>query len=604
MKGLFRATWRAAGIASIVAILLTCVLSYYSYEILLSPARLAAITGPQEGYYWTVSQYQLFFERLETEILLFSTGTETNTNKISLYHQILKSKFNVLSQPSELTEFFYDIHKYYEAVIHLGSFMQQLDSNLSIFKNNKNMASEILMQFEDARKIVLEISNEVHLAELHLREEMIEDFYQKRHLLYASGLLLWLFFVAWVGVLSFNIRRSWKLIQRQEESIAAERCATLAVQDAINTKNAFLGMISHEIRTPLHTITSSIDLLSLKKYSDKDRQIIHRMVVASRHLVAQMKDLTDYARIDAGKMELRKESFDPHELAQYIIEEQIDAAESKGLALILEKDGLVGEVWSDPYRISQVAGNIIENAIKYTETGIIFIRFFRSTVSPCDLEISVADTGIGIDKKNLPVLFQPFTQLDQSSARRYEGTGLGLAIVKGIVECLGGSIEVDSQLGKGSCFKITIPVEPIESVSPNECNDDDRELAEGRVLVVDDHTEIQDSFREMLEQMGYVVNVSPDGYDAIKQLMATRFDLVLLDINMPEKDGYVVAKELRGTTGPNQTVPIIGISAFSPSQNNTEASITFDDYLTKPVRYDNLRVALIKVLNRSRSTLS
>jgi two-component system, sensor histidine kinase len=341
-----------------------------------------------------------------------------------------------------------------------------------------------------------------------------------------------------------------------------------------------------------------VELLSLNLRAEGDRKIIERLEAGARHLEAQMRDLTDYARLGAGKLELRMAVFDPQELLDSVVDANTPAAHTKGLALRGDFVGESGPIESDPHRVRQIVTNLVTNAIKYTDTGSVDVHFLRSGKR---LDISVIDTGPGIPREQLPLIFQEFTQLDSSSTRRFDGAGMGLAVVRGLVDLLDGTIEVSSEVGQGAAFRVSLPAMPAESVPARV---EEALVAPGggksRVLVIDDHESIRESLMEMLTHLGYATVAMPDVDSALAWLRANDADVILADLHMPGKDGYSFANEYRARLAPGASVPIIAISAYAPELVDPSATILFFDYLLKPVRYEVLKSAVHRAVTARR----
>jgi CheY-like chemotaxis protein/anti-sigma regulatory factor (Ser/Thr protein kinase) len=347
-------------------------------------------------------------------------------------------------------------------------------------------------------------------------------------------------------------------------------------------------MISHELRTPLHAIVSSIELLGFNFQSEADRKVIQRLESAARHLEAQMRDLTDYARLGAGKLELRYEQFEPRELLASIVDEHMPAAHARGLALESEASGLTGPVDSDPHRIRQIVSNLVTNAIRYTEKGSVRVRLTQRLAV---LTIVVSDTGPGVPPKQLPLMFKEFTQLDGSRT-----------IVQGLLKLFGGSVAVESEVGEGTTFTVTIPVGPVEPAVPPDAlaaSAHDRERS--RVLIVDDNGLIRESLWEMITHMGYEATAVANAKDALAWLDLRRCDVLLLDLHMPDQDGYTFFAEFSARSGPSAGAPVIAISAYAPEAPLADTA-PFFEYLVKPVHYEELRGALQRAL-AARSTV-
>jgi two-component system, sensor histidine kinase len=352
--------------------------------------------------------------------------------------------------------------------------------------------------------------------------------------------------------------------------------------------------------------------------------VIQRLETAARQLEAQMKDLTDYARLGAGKLELRQEEFAPRELLQSIVDENEGAARARGLVFEHVWVGPERLVLADPHRIRQIANNLVTNAIRYTERGMVRLEFSleagvptmgppRSHVSGTSvanaetLVMVVSDTGPGVAADQIPLIFKEFTQLDTSRSRRYEGAGMGLAIVRGLVELFGGTIETKSRVGEGTRFTVRIPVTPVAQPVPEALTEATQPaLAPPQVLVVDDNPLVRDSLCEMVAHMGYSALAAADTDTALALLSAAPCDVVLLDLHMPGRDGYAFMAGLAVSRNV-QTKPrviavsadVAGIAALGGATPGSEATLFFDR-LTKPVHYEVLRSALQRALTAPR----
>jgi len=255
------------------------------------------------------------------------------------------------------------------------------------------------------------------------------------------------------------------------------------------------------------------------------------------------------------------------------------------------------KVISDAHRIQQIVNNLISNAIKYTDHGHVHVRVRCIDKSNPELMILVTDTGIGIRAECLPNLFNPFMQIDQGNTRRHEGAGMGLAIVKRLVELFRGEINVNSELNYGTRFEVRIPVKPVITKTQDDNHVDVSNQSADKILIVDDHVDIRNSFTEILEQMGYCGDAVESGKGALEKIERTKYAAVLLDIQMPEMDGFAVAAAIRRKPGPNQQIPIIAISAYPMDFGGVQHSQSFHDYLLKPVRSDALSAVLKKLIS-------
>src|SRR5450830_116255 len=397
-------------------LLMTGFLFFYGREVPLSPMHLHNGVGPYEGYYWNVAQFQINFERMDGQIVRFAAGVDKNTGELKLRQEILASNFHTFIEQSSKADFFQKIEGYSGYVKMLDIFLDEVARDIQALPADPSVVSHLVMRFDDMRPIVTELSNKLRVAEVHQRKTIVKDYQQKRKVLYYLGMGLWGLFLAW---LAFNICRTRKLLE-------AEKQACAIAHDAMFAKNNFLGMISHELRTPLQTILSSIDLIVLKAPELNEADVMKRLSAAAENLEMQLKDLTDLARLDAGKLGLHEAPFDPNELIEMIVADFLPAAERKGIAIEVDIGKRVGIVISDAHRIQQIVNNLTSNAIKYTDHGHIHVRVSYLDKSDPQLIISITDTGIGIRAEYLPSLFNPFVQIDQGNTRRHEGAGMGL----------------------------------------------------------------------------------------------------------------------------------------------------------------------------------
>lgn len=577
--------WIAALITA--ALLVTGIWAFYLHKLLLTPEHISGIIGPNEGYYWTAAQYQIAYQRMEHALLHYkaSHGKNTGDEDLSLRYAVLQSKYKILTEPSELTVFFEKVPAYLEAREPLRNLMSSIDREMTRVTIDAAAVDTLINIFDGNLELVTSLANSVRNVEMEHRDQALEDFKDKRSVIFISSISLSLFFL-------FTIVLLLLVGRRRQAALLAEQEAAEAAREAARAKNVFLGMIGHELRTPLQTIISSIDLLAARPHDDRDTKVIRRLESAAQRLETQMRDLSDYAKLGAGKLELRKSVFNVQNLVHDVIDDHARLAEAKSIAVLREVD-FPGNIRSDPERLRQILSNLVANALKYSERGSV--RVALKHLSDTRLSLVVEDTGPGIPAENVQRLFEPFTQLDESHARSHGGVGMGLAIVRALVDLLGGTVHVDSVIGRGTRFEVVLPYEPAETQSLSMTPEEPRSH-ERNILVVDDHAEIRDSFSEMLDQLGYRCDTVSNADDAIARLSSVRYDAVLLDIQMPYKTGYTVIEELRRRAGSNQTTPVIGISAYAQDLAEPDQLKAFDEYLIKPVRIEALRATLSRFL--------
>jgi signal transduction histidine kinase/ActR/RegA family two-component response regulator len=582
-------------------------IGYLLYANLLNPRATEPLTGQYDGFYWDAAQLQIAYARFENQLLLYQSGVDDDYQRLMLRYQLLQSKLHVMAGSTRrLTTQLALLQRQMDEIQSIDRLLGEIQPEVDALPKDRNRANQIVVELRQHWNEVNDLALSRRFADVADREAMNRDFIDKRRMLFAGGLLLLLLSAAATTLLVLNGRRRTRLMHQQHAALEAEHQASRAARESSLAKDAFLGMISHELRTPLHAIVSSIELLGFNYHSEADRKVIQRLETAGRHLEAQMKDLTDYARLGAGKLELRHEHFEPRELLASIVDEHAMSAAARGLTLESEASGMSGFVDSDPHRIRQIVNNLVTNAIRYTETGTVRVQLRQR---PAVLIFVVSDTGPGVSHAQIPLIFQEFTQLDASRTRRFEGAGMGLTIVQGLVRLFGGTVEVASTVGEGTTFTVTIPVTPVAATAPPGTAVHAEPVGTRPcVLIVDDNRLIRESLSEMIAHMDFDAHAVSNADDALAWLDARRCDVVLLDLHMPDRDGYAFLEDFAARGGASSGVPVIVVSAYAPEADSLgsadsaagEAGETglqpFFEALLKPVHYEELRSALQRAL--------
>jgi signal transduction histidine kinase/CheY-like chemotaxis protein/HPt (histidine-containing phosphotransfer) domain-containing protein len=393
-----------------------------------------------------------------------------------------------------------------------------------------------------------------------------------------------------------------------------------AAEAASRAKSEFLAVMSHEIRTPIAAITGYADLLATSDVSPSERrQGLETIQSNADNLLMLIDDILDYSRIEAGRLPLTPADCSPQKIVDEVRSAVQLRANEKRLDFEVRYDGPVPQsIRTDPVRLRQILLNLAGNAVKFTDAGSVrvTVRCLRREDSPPRMQFEVADTGIGMTGEVVGRLFRPFTQADMSTTRRFGGTGLGLSISQRLSAMLGGEIEVESEPGKGSTFTLTIDPGPLEGVPmvdgpvPAARSTDFPPASEpaarkarltGRVLLAEDGPDVQRLVRCFLEQCGLEVDVAPGGRVACEKADASAregrpYDLVLMDVRMPEMDGHEATRRLRrnGWRG-----AIVALTAHAMPGDREECLCAgCDDYLAKPSRLSDLREMVERHLKR------
>ncbi|MBN7813585.1 response regulator [Algoriphagus sp. H41] len=369
-----------------------------------------------------------------------------------------------------------------------------------------------------------------------------------------------------------------------------------AADQASRAKSDFLANMSHEIRTPMNGLLGIIDLLESTNLNRIQKQYVEIIKNSGNSLLNIIRDILDYSKIESGKIEIIPVTFDAVEELKDQVKILSGLAGKKKIKLELtygEFDHTVVE--ADKGKINQILLNLIGNAIKFTpEGGAVRVRMDLSSVDEFFqfLTFSVEDTGIGIPQAHLEHLADPFYQVETSNTRAYQGTGLGLAIAKKIVELMGGQLEISSELGKGSVFKFSVIVKRVEQdIVPQETDEltwrDIREMGTEfplRILLAEDNDLNLQLMTLMFQQLGFEFEVAHNGVEAVEKVKNQDFDVVLMDVQMPLKNGLEATREIRTLPGKENLV-IIGLSANVFEEDEKKAMESgMNDYLTKPIR--------------------
>ncbi len=541
-------------------------------------------TQPKEGYYWSGNQYEKAFSKTREELRAFAAGEAVDADRRDTLVSVLASTGDRLLAPSKLREGLQTVPGYEAMAQRLVQFDRDVIGSVHAPGFDQAAARGLLNQFAAFEPMLQDWLEATRTRDMTSLDEFLKSISASRNAALIAAALLCVGTGAWILSILSERRRVRSVAQGRLDALEAEKTAKVQMEAAVRAKSQFLSMVSHELRSPLQAILSSVDLLRLNVSPAEREQAIQRIRRSSMVLGVQLRDLLTLARGEAGKLEIRPESFEARALMEDMADIAGDRARDKGLDFKMTMPKVPIFAMADVLRISQILANLVSNAIKYTEKGLVTLELEPAPVGSGKLIFHVADTGSGIPPERLNAAFEPFERVG-APGNADESWGIGLTIVRTVVNHLGGTLTIDSKEGVGTRVTVCVPalIEDPDAVHGDVGSSN-------KVLIVEDRGDIRSSMYSLAVKMGYDCDVADSAAAAANYLAAIPYYTVLVDLDMPIRGGVELAAETRRLEGPNQSTYLAAMSAAIPDK--PLVPWPFDHVAEKPIETPRLERVL------------
>ncbi|RKU03944.1 hybrid sensor histidine kinase/response regulator [Burkholderia sp. Nafp2/4-1b] len=576
--------------------------AFLLWDLLATSVNEGVLEGPREGVFWTAAQYRNAYTRFDRQLILYATHVDDDFEHVQMQLDSLSVSFGFLQRPSEVSEYWLRIPRARAEIAALGAFMARLKHDVPLLRTAPNDAPRMIDEVNTYWPKVNGLANYFRAIEMAQRDFTFHQLKERQRAILALGIILGVILCALFLLLFYTMRTRDDLLERQNAALDAERKASDRAFEMIEAKNAFLGMVSHELRTPLQAICGSIEILLARPQSDANLKTIRRLQNSASSLEALVKDLTDYIKLRSTKRLAEAETVGMASLLAEVLDPLRDKIAAKRIAISQQVEPRDLAIRSDRKLLRQVLSNLIENSVKYTAGGSIDVSILLvDAPAGRQLTLAVRDTGAGIGKQHLSKIFEPFYRANDAVGLHVDGIGMGLAVVREIVTTLRGHVEVRSTVGEGSEFIVTLPAEvPDAGDTTGDAPPWPAAAAprNRRALVVDDNDNARETLGAMLSALGLDADLCGTGHEGVARFGDAHYDLVVLDLELPDLSGLDVAQRIRMVAQPDDDgrfPAILGVSAYE-SAALRENQRVFDEFLPKPVHLRELGALVEKLL--------
>ena len=594
--------WRRLGslglIGAVLALVLAAAVLVQGRQLALSEQALRSGDG-----YSVLSLYQVESDylRLAEQWRRSLSQPDLQIEDLRLRYDIWVSRVSLARAPS-LARLMSDQPAYADAVAQLEAFVARADRQLGGERRAAGHDREALQALQAPLEALGPAVHDLTLAAAHRVAERADAGNRALQQQSQLGIALSVFLCALCAVFAgLSIRQTRRLQQRQqalEELTGHLREARRDAESASDAKSVFLANMSHEIRTPFQGMLGMLSLLRETGLNARQAEFVRVATESADHLLAILNDILDMSQLESGRLTLSPAPLELRTLLRQVEALMRPPATAKSLALHFDADPRVPEwIIADGTRVKQILFNLLSNAIKFSERGSITLDLRLEAGPPERLVFVVTDTGIGMDADATARLFRRFSTGDTTPQRRHGGTGLGLEISRNLARMMGGDLSAQSTPGEGSRFRFELPLEQAPVPAPRPALMDREAIGAARVLTVlvaEDHPVNRQYMASLLEVLNHDAHFVPDGVEAVKAVQQRHFDLVLMDLHMPELDGIGATVKIRGLADRDAaTVPIIALTADGFQETRERCLLAgMNDFLTKPVSPQDLAAAL------------
>ncbi|WP_098555131.1 hybrid sensor histidine kinase/response regulator AtsR [Burkholderia sp. JKS000303] len=571
-------------------------------DLLATSVNEGVLEGPREGVFWTAAQYRNVYTRFDRQLILYATHVDDNFDHVQMQLDSLSVSFGFLQRPSEVSEYWLRIPRARDEIAVLGEFMTRLKHDVAALRDAPKGAPRVMDEVDRYWPKVNGLANYFRAIEMAQRDFTFHQLKEKQRAILSLGIILGVILCALFLLLFYTMRTRDDLLERQDAALDAERKASDRAFEMIEAKNAFLGMVSHELRTPLQAICGSIEILLARPQSDANLKTIRRLQNSASSLEALVKDLTDYIKLRSTKRLAQSETVGMASLLAEVFDPLREKIAARRIEVVQQVEPHDLAIRSDRKLLRQVLSNLIENSVKYTLDGSVHVSIaLADAPAGRQLKLAVRDTGAGIAKQHLPKIFEPFYRANDAVGLHVDGIGMGLAVVREIVTTLRGHVDVRSVVGEGSEFVVTLPA---DAPDVPETTGDAPEWGavathrHRRALVVDDNDNARETLGAMLSALGLDADLCGTGHEGIARFEAGHYDLVVLDLELPDLSGFEVAQRIRMVAQPDNDgrfPSLLGVSAYESAALRQNRRV-FDAFLPKPVHLSELGALVEKLL--------